>query len=156
MALEFAALATVIVAATAAILVCFDWWFRFGVAVRIVLLILSVAAVAAFLGAQAVRRWRSSRLDELSLALTLDRFRPGVGQQIADVLQLPDLAEEPVATDLRGDGEARGRPRVRCAGRIRLAFALEPPAHGHARRDLVAGPARPRGRQLVGAARPLD
>ncbi len=98
LALEFAALATVIVAATAAILVCFDWWFRFGVAVRIVLLILSVAAVAAFLGAQAVRRWRSSRLDELSLALTLDRFRPGVGQQIADVLQLPDLAEEPVAT----------------------------------------------------------
>jgi len=96
--LEYAALAAVTLAATAAVLVLFDWWFRFGLAVRILLLVASVAAVAAFLGAQAVRRWRSSRLDELSLALTLDRFRPGVGQQIADVLQLPDLADQPAAT----------------------------------------------------------
>ncbi len=96
--LEFAALAAVILAAAAAILVFFDWWFRFGLAVRILLLFMSAAGVAAFLGASAVRRWRSSRLDELSLALTLDRFRPGVGQQIADVLQLPDLADEPAAT----------------------------------------------------------
>ena len=44
------------------------------------------------------RRWRASRLDELSLAVTLDRYRPGVGQQIADVLQLPDLLAEPGAS----------------------------------------------------------
>jgi len=98
LALEFAALAAIILAATAAVLVLLDWWFRFGLAVRLLLLVLSLAAVAAFLGAQAVRRWRASRLDELSLALALDRFRPGVGQQIADVLQLPDLADEPAAT----------------------------------------------------------
>ena len=40
-------------------------------------------------------RRRSAGLDELSLAMTLDRFRPGIGQQIADVLQLPDLLGEP-------------------------------------------------------------
>ena len=30
--------------------------------------------------------------------MTLDRFRPGIGQQIADVLQLPGLLDEPRAT----------------------------------------------------------
>ena len=49
LALEFAALAAIILAATAAILVLLDWWFRFGLAVRILLLFLSLAAVAAFL-----------------------------------------------------------------------------------------------------------
>jgi len=96
-ALEFAALAAITLAAAAAVLVFFDWWFRIGLAVRVVLFVLCVAGVAAFLGAQAVRRWRAARLDELSLALALDRFRPGVGQQIADVLQLLDLADDPAA-----------------------------------------------------------
>jgi len=95
LALEFAALAAIVLAATAAVLVLFDWWFRFGLAVRILLLLLSLAGIAAFLGAEAVKRWRASRLDELSLAILLDRFRPGLGQQIADVLQLPDLIDEP-------------------------------------------------------------
>ncbi len=131
--------------ATAAVLVFLDWWFRFGVAVRILLLILSVAAVAAFLGVRAVRRWRSSRLDELSLAMTLDRFRPGVGQQIADVLQLPDLLGEPAASASPAMVRLAVRPRVRRAGRVGLAVALEPQADGHARRGFVAGPARPRG-----------
>ncbi len=40
------------------------------------------------------RRWfprfRAMRLDDLGLAMTLDRVRPGTGQQVADVLQLPD------------------------------------------------------------------
>ena len=27
--------------------------------------------------------------------MTLDRFRPGTGQQVADVLQLPELLDEP-------------------------------------------------------------
>ena len=31
------------------------------------------------------------------------------------MLQLPDLADEPAADRLHGDGEARGRPRVLCA-----------------------------------------
>jgi hypothetical protein len=97
LALEFTSLAAIVLAATAAILVLFDWWFRFGLAVRIVIIVLCIAALAVFLGAEALRRWRASRLDELSLAIVLDRFRPGVGQQIADVLQLPDLMDEPAS-----------------------------------------------------------
>ena len=51
--LEFAADAPVVLAATAAILVLFDWWFRFGVPVRVVLLVLALAGVLVFLGVRA-------------------------------------------------------------------------------------------------------
>jgi hypothetical protein len=98
LALEFAADAAIVLTVTATVLVFLDWWFRLGLPVRLVLLILSLGGVLAFLGVRAVRRWRSSRLDELSLAVTLDRYRPGIGQQIADVLQLPDLMSEPRAS----------------------------------------------------------
>ena len=98
LALEFAADAAIVLTATAAVLVLLDWWIRFGLPVRLVLLSLSLVGIVAFLGIRAVRRWRSSRLDELSLAVTLDRYRPGVGQQVADVLQLPDLLSEPRAS----------------------------------------------------------
>jgi hypothetical protein len=95
LALEFAADMAIVLTATAALLVLLDWWFRFSLPVRLVLLSLSLASVCVFLGLRALKRWRSSRLDELSLAMTLDRYRPGTGQQIADVLQLPDLLSEP-------------------------------------------------------------
>ena len=93
--LEFAVDAAAVLVATAAVLVFLDWWFRFGVAVRVALLMLSLAGILGFLGVRAYRRWRSAGLDELSLAMTLDRYRPGTGQQIADVLQLPELLGEP-------------------------------------------------------------
>jgi hypothetical protein len=96
--LEFAADAAVVLAATALSLVFLDWWFRFSIPVRAVFLVLSVVGVLAFLGVRAVRRWEASRLDELTLAMTLDRHRPGTGQQIADVLQLPELLDESDAT----------------------------------------------------------
>ena len=92
--LEFAADALIVLAATGAILVLLDWWFRFGVQVRVVLLSLALAGVLVFLGVRAFKRYQASRLDELSLAMTLDRHRPGTGQQIADVLQLPELLDE--------------------------------------------------------------
>ena len=98
LALEFAADAAVAVTALTAVLVFLDWWFRPGLPVRLVLLTLGLAGVVAALGVRAVRAWRSSRMDGLSLAITLDRFRPGTGQQVADVLQLPDLLDEPVAS----------------------------------------------------------
>jgi len=98
LALEFAADAAIVLTATAALLVFLDWWARFSVPVRLIVLMLSLGGVVSLLGVRAVRRWRSSRLDELSLAVTLDRYRPGVGQQIADVLQLPDLLGEPSAS----------------------------------------------------------
>jgi hypothetical protein len=96
--LEFATDAVSVVTATAALLIFIDWLFRFGLAVRLILLTLALAGILIFLGVRAVRRWRSSRVDELSLAVTLDRHRPGIAQQIADVLQLPDLLAEPRAS----------------------------------------------------------
>ena len=93
--LELATDAVVVLTATAAVLVFLDWLFRFALPVRVVLRSLCLLGLLAFLGVRVFRRWRTSRLDELSLAVTLDRFRPGVGQQIADVLQLPDLLADP-------------------------------------------------------------
>jgi hypothetical protein len=98
LALEFAADAAIVLTAAAALLVLLDWWCRFSLPVRLVLLVLFLAGIVTFLGVRALARWRASRLDELSLAVNLDRHRPGVGQQIADVLQLPDLLDEPAAT----------------------------------------------------------
>ena len=90
----------------------------------------ALAGVLAFLGIRAFRRWQASRLDELTLAMTLDRHRPGTGQQIADVLQLPELLDESGVDRLAGDGAA-GRPaRLRGPGRLGLALALEPQADG--------------------------
>jgi hypothetical protein len=96
--LEFLADAAVIVAVTGALLVFLDWWFRFSVPVRGILLLASLTGVIVLLSVRAARRWRTSRTDELSLAVALDRYRPGLGQQIADVLQLPDLLDEPAAS----------------------------------------------------------
>ncbi len=98
LALELAADAAIVLAGSAAILVFLDWWFRFGVPVRVILLSLTLAGVLAFLGIRAFRRVQASRLDELTLAMTLDRHRPGTGQQIADVLQLPQLLDESETT----------------------------------------------------------
>src|SRR5262249_54275078 len=98
LALEVAADAVVILAATAAILGILHLWVRLGLPARPLLLSLSLVGIVAFLGVRALWRWRSSRLDELSLAVTLDRYRPGVGQLVADVLQLPDLLSEPRAS----------------------------------------------------------
>jgi hypothetical protein len=98
LALEFAADLALAVSATAALLVLLDWWFRFSLPVRIVLLVLCLAVACWFLAVRAVRRWRAAQLDELSLAVTLDRFRPGIGQQVADVLQLPGLLDEEAAS----------------------------------------------------------
>ena len=122
------------------------------------------SGIVAFLAVRAVRRWRASRLDELSLAVTLDRFRPGTGQQVADVLQLPDLLGRAGGDGLAGDGAAGrpagergpgrrptggrsgtggGRPCTprRCslgAGSSRSSFALVAPAGGPAEPGALA------------------
>lgn len=56
--LELAADAAVVLSATAAILVFLDWWFRFGVPVRSILLVLSIAGVLGFLVVRASRHTR--------------------------------------------------------------------------------------------------
>ena len=139
--LELAADAAVVLSATALSLVFLDWWFRFSIPVRAVLLVLSLMGVLAFLGIRAVRRWEASRLDELTLAMTLDRHRPGTGQQIADVLQLPELLDESDST--ASPAMVRLAVQRACAapGRLGLAVALEPEANGpdRARRDRWRG-----------------
>lgn len=89
LALELAAEAAVILTALALVLVALDWWFRFGRSSRLVVLLFVLCGAAAGLGLRAIRRWRAARVDGLSLAVILDRFRPGTGQRVADVLQLP-------------------------------------------------------------------
>ena len=120
--LELAADAAIVLSATAAILVFLDWWFRFGVPVRIVLLVLELGRridLSGHPGGPPPGRCRGSTSS--SLAMTLDRYRPGTGQQIADVLQLPDLLGESGFVGLAGDGAA-GRPAgLRRAGRVGLA-----------------------------------
>ena len=98
MALEFALDAAAVIVATAAVLVFLDWWFRLGVTARVVLLTIALLAVVPYALTRAWRRWAATRLDDLSLAMTLDRFRPGIGGRIADVLQLPDQLGEPEST----------------------------------------------------------
>jgi hypothetical protein len=97
LALEFAVEVATVLVLAAAVLVLLDWWLRPGLSARLALLAVGLVAGLAFLSVRALRRWRSSRVDDLALAMTLDRFRPGVGQQIADVLQLPDLVAGPEA-----------------------------------------------------------
>ena len=104
--LELAADTAVVLAATAAVLVFLDYALRLERSTRLAVLAASLAAVVGLLAARAWRRWRAVSLDELSLAMTLDRYRPGTGQQIADVLQLPDLLDE----------ARRRRPRRRWCG----------------------------------------
>jgi hypothetical protein len=96
--LELAVDAAVALVSTSAVLVLLDWWFRLSLSVRWSVLGVSVVAILAFLVVRGVQRWRSSRIDELSLAMTLDRYRPGTGQQVADVLQLLDVLGEPGTT----------------------------------------------------------
>lgn len=95
MALEFALDAAAALVAAAAVLVLLDRWFRLGLTARLVLLAVAVLGGVPLHAVRALRRWRATRLDDLSLALTLDRFRPGTGGRVADVLQLPDLLGEP-------------------------------------------------------------
>lgn len=95
MALEFAVDAAAALVAASALLVFVDWWFRPGLVVRLALLTIALIGVVPLLIYRAVRRRRASRLDDLSLAMTLDRFRPGTGERVADVLQLPDQLGQP-------------------------------------------------------------
>ena len=96
MTLEFALGALSVVVAAAASLVFLDWRFRLGLSARVAILAVVSIGVVPLLAVWAVRRWRASRLDDLSLAMTLDRYRPGTGTRVADVLQLPgQLAESP-------------------------------------------------------------
>ena len=78
-----------------AVLVALDWALRWEWPTRRLLLGAALVGLVAALIVRVVPRLRAASLDDLALALNLDRYRPGTGQQVADVLQLPgQLAEE--------------------------------------------------------------
>jgi hypothetical protein len=91
--LEMAVDAVALLVTTGAVLVLLDWWLRLGLSSRVGLLAVVVAAIVTLVIVRALRNWRASHLDDLSLAMILDQHRPGTGQKIADVLQLPGLLD---------------------------------------------------------------
>ena len=96
--LEMAVDAVALIVAGGAVLVLLDWWLRLGLSTRISLLIVVAASLAALVIVRAIRSARIAQLDDLALAMVLDKHRPGTGQQIADVLQLPGLLDNEEAT----------------------------------------------------------
>jgi hypothetical protein len=81
-----------------AILAAVDARLRLGLPTRQLVLGITLFGLLVTLIVRAIPRIRASRLDDLSLAMTLDQFRPGTGQQVADILQLPELLNEERST----------------------------------------------------------
>ncbi len=98
MALEFALDAAAGAVLLATVLFALDAWLRIGLSARLILLGAGLAGLVAALLVRSAPRFHAARLDDLALAMTLDRFRPGTGQQVADVLQLPEQLDEPRST----------------------------------------------------------
>jgi hypothetical protein len=98
MGLEFVLDAVFLLVLAAAVLVALDFLAKPGLGGRRVLLAIAVVGVVAGLVIRSIPRLRAWRLDDLALAMTLDRYRPGTGQQVADILQLPGLLDEPGGT----------------------------------------------------------
>jgi len=70
-----------------------DRWLRLETSTRIALLPLGIVAVLAIAYWKLVRPlWL--KLDDLDLAVILDRRSPGIGQRVANVLQLPNLLKD--------------------------------------------------------------
>src|SRR4051812_2637865 len=68
MAMESALDVAAALVVTATILMVLDWWFRLGLSARLVLLATVLVGGVPLLVARAVRRWRATRLDDISLA----------------------------------------------------------------------------------------
>ncbi len=85
----FWTITAVSLAAAASLLL--DWTLRFSLPTRLALLLLALAGIAVVAVRKLVRPL-SMPLADLDLAELLDRRVPGVGQQISNVLQLPELA----------------------------------------------------------------
>jgi hypothetical protein len=94
MALEFLLDAVAGMVAVAIILVALDAWLRLGLTSRQILLGICLAGIIVALAIRLIPRFRAATLNDLPLAMTLDRLRPGIGQHAADVLQLPALLGE--------------------------------------------------------------
>ncbi len=176
MALETALDAAALAAGLGLVLVAIDWGFRPGLATRQALLGIAAVGALVVLAVRSGPRLRACRLGDLALAMTLDRYRPGTGQQVADVLQLPGLLDEPggsaspefvrlavrrATAGLAGVDWRAHWNRGRTAGRglglavalgVPVAFGLAAPATAR----LSDGPVAPgRGRAVAAADLPV-
>ena len=121
------------------VLVVADYGFRPGLPARRIVRGVTLLGIAAALVLRSLPRMKAATLDDLELAMTLDRYRPGTGQQVADVLQLP--------RQLDGPDPMASPPLIRLAVR-RASEALGEAdwrAHWNRRRTIV------RGLALIGA-----
>ncbi len=126
--LEFAAEAAVLLILTAAVLVVLDWWFRFSLPVRLVLITLSAAAVLAAArcrrgAAMAVGPDRRALAGGLARSLPARRRPEGCRRAPAS-----GPAGRAQGVGLAGDGPAGCPASERRTLRLRLAVALEPAA----------------------------
>ena len=131
MALEFALVAASGAVALGVALVALDYWLRFGLTTRQVLGRAGLAGLLFGLGGLVLARLRAGRLDDIGLALLLDRVRPGTGQQVADVLQLPAQIDD----ERSGASPALVRLAVHRASDALAAVDWR--SHWNARRTLV-------------------
>ncbi len=90
MLLEFGLDAAVGAVGAGVVLVALDSFFRWELPSRQIVLGTVLLGLLVALVLRSIPRVRAARLDDLALAMTLDRYRPGTGQQVADVLQLPE------------------------------------------------------------------
>ena len=97
MALEFALDAALGAVLAGMILIGLDAWLRLELSTRQIWLGVAGLGLLIAVAIRSIPRVRAVRLDDLALAMTLDRFRPGTGQEVADVLQLPDQLDGPQA-----------------------------------------------------------
>lgn len=102
------------IVACAAVSLAVDWLFRLSLPTRLVLLLPACAAIAWVADRKLVRPL-SHRLDDLDLAVMIDRKHPGVSQRAAVVLQLPSLLE----------GKIQASPALVRAAVLEHAEALE-------------------------------
>jgi hypothetical protein len=101
--------------AFAAASLAIDRLVRPELASRIVILVAAAAAIGVVVWRMLIQPLRL-RLDDLDLAELLDRRRPGVGQRLTNVLQLPELLER---------GKIDGSPAMIEAAVLEDAAALE-------------------------------
>lgn len=89
MGLEFVLDTVAVAVVVGLVLIGLDAWLRLELGTRQILLAVSFVGLVAALVVRSLPRVRAVNLDDFGLAATLDRFRPGTGQEVADVLQLP-------------------------------------------------------------------
>ena len=137
--LELAADTLIVLASAAAVLVFLDWWFRFGLAVRLILLVFAEVGVLAFLGMRALKRFQAVAARRADAGD--DTRSPPAGDGAADCRRASASGATRVNRSicLASDGATGRWACVRRARPLGLAFAVEPQADGIRRSRIDCG-----------------